>query len=153
MIGTGLHVGNADNTRVNEFSQNPSLVPAKPSEFFDIGGNTVISALPGSAERVKMPNASGTFIREPVAFAAASYTLFFEWRNSPTSVESGTFSVRSTSTYSTAGGQVYVSYVSPPADWTKVNVTKTESGAKDSLMFLDTGGVDIEIRNIRFIKN
>jgi len=143
--------GNRDSAFVDGDARATNVTPSLASLFDDIGANVTITPLGAGVERVQMPNMASTYFKQTgLTIGASSHTIAFDWRNHPSSTESGTLQIASQD----AGvDNIVYANSTPPTEWAEVVVTKTEDGDSDQFAFYDIGGVDIEIRNIRFVNS
>jgi len=113
------------------------------------GSNTTITDRGDGSFRLEMPDGVDSFISRTITFDNTDYTMSFDFRQTPGGAASNTFNVHSRN-----GGLVRVYYSgTPPTDWTPIHSTRDNNSTANALFFLDTGGVDIEIRNIRFVNS
>jgi len=150
-VGSGPGFTKVDQVKVNgifvesSLKGDENLLPTDPSSFNANEANVDITDLGGGAYLIKQPNAPLKDLMQSGLTLSGDYTVTFDLRNNPTSIQPGQLRVNT-------DGNTYFSAV-PPSDWTTVTVTANESSGSTITFRAFSGGVEYEIRNIRFVNS
>ncbi len=133
-----------------------SIINKNPANAADVGGNTTVTDNGSGDYRIQLPDGGGSYIHlySGAALPADGYVFMMEYRKTPGAENTGTLLVESQVGGVPNTGQIYVNSLdSIPDDWQSIAIVRSESGNADILSLSDMGGgIDIEVRNMRFVQ-
>ena len=135
-------------TRIGVHGGNTNLVSTVLTDWTK-GSATIVTDNGDYTYRAQMADGSDTFISFPVAFDSDDYTIALEWRKTPNQTSNGTMRIVSVG----GVGSTFATGLTAPEEWEAIDFSEMCDTANTSISISDvisSGGIDIEIRNIRF---